>query len=591
MTRSYVPDQDPESYVLLDDQDSQTVRLYENPETVITAYNASELEQAFQTLAAYHSKGAYLAGYCAYEMGYAFEACLKDRLNDNNRPLLKFGVFSKPRDEIPAHMRYTRTPIALDVKPLWSESQYLERFDKVMAYIKAGDVYQINLTFPLLGTYKGSAQSLYAALRQRQASRYGGIVNLGGAKIISFSPELFFEKSARHMVMRPMKGTRPRGTTDIEDIKIAQDMRAEIKSQAENLMIVDLLRNDLARLSQPGSVAVPELFSIETFPTIHQMTSRVTSQLREDIGFADIFRALFPCGSVTGAPKIRAMEIIAELEETQREAYCGAMGYIDPDGTACFNVGIRTLSLKDGACHYGIGSGVVLDSQGPDEYRECLLKADILRTQPPHLIETFKWDAVRGFIHLDAHLSRLKKSARKMSYTFSRRKIQRRLDRAVKTAKSDKHIRLSLSKNGDVKITIKDLIALEPTLNVIVSALPLSETFQHSADKLSERDFYAGELARLKKHYGVDEVIFTNPHGALCEGSFTNLFLDIDGKLYTPPLEAGLLPGILRAKLIGTGEATEKPLTLEDLYEADGLYMGNSMRGLIAAKLIQKAPA
>jgi len=583
--------QDLDEYVLLDDQESQTVRLYQKPEAIITAFRPDELKQAFDALERHHRAGAYLAGYCAYEMGYAFEARLKHHLKDNKTPLLKFGVFSKPQSDISAHMRYTRAPVELDVNPLWSEKQYLQRFEKVMAYIRAGDVYQINLTFPLAGTYKGTAHTLYAALRQRQASRYGGIVNLGGAQIMSFSPELFFEKHAAHMSMRPMKGTRPRGRTAKADREIALEMRMDAKSQAENLMIVDLLRNDLSRLSRPGSVSVPSLFSIETFPTLHQMTSQITSELKSGVILEEIFRALFPCGSVTGAPKIRAMEIIEDLEETPRGAYCGAMGYIDPDGSACFNVGIRTLSLEDGTCHYGIGSGVVLDSDGADEYRECLLKADILHPLPPRLIETFKWEVQNGFIHLDAHIARLKKSARKLSYTFNQRKIRRRLERAVQDIKTDQHVRLSLSKSGDINITLKDFISFKSEIKVIISAQPLSEIYQHSADKISARDFYAGELARLKKHYEVDEVIFTNPDGDLCEGAFTNLFLENNGQIYTPHIKAGLLPGILRAKLIKTGKAVEKPLTLDDLYSADRLFMGNSMRGLMPANLIRKTPA
>jgi len=591
MSRSPLYPQPPSGYVLLDDLERQTARFYEDPVDIITAYKVNDLATAFAKLLSAHADGAYIAGYCAYEMGYALEPKLHNRLApDRTDPLMQFGVFTTGYRSAPPAMCYTRHRPDLKLKPLWSEAQYLQRFENVIAYIKAGDVYQINLTFPLLGTYGGTADQLYAALRQRQNGRYGGICALGGTDIISFSPELFFKKSGNAMSMRPMKGTRPRGKNAQEDERIRQNMRAEIKSQAENLMIVDLLRNDLSRLSRAGSVKAPELFALETYPTLHQMTSHVTSTLREGVNFEDIFRSLFPCGSVTGAPKIRAMEIIHALEDRPRNAYCGAFGFIDPDGTACFNVGIRTLSLKDKICTYNIGSGIVLDSDGSDEYRECLLKADILRDPPSRLIETFKWTTDTGYIRIEAHLKRLKTSARKLKYRYNHRKLNAALKRAVTGKTTAQRVRLSLGPDGDVDIKLEDFRPLTTPLKLALSSIALTSTLQHTPDKISLRDFYDGERRRLQVINGAQEVIFLNENGELCEGSYTNLFLEIDGQIYTPPVSAGLLPGVLRAQLLAQGKALERSLNLQDLFAAEKIYVGNSLRGLLDAVLVSKTP-
>ena len=456
-----------------------------------------------------------------------------------------------------------------------------------MEYIRAGDVYQINLTFPMSGDYDGSAENLYAAFRHRQKGRYGGIVSLdSGPEIISLSPELFFRKEDRNMSMRPMKGTRPRADTIEADETLREDMRGEPKSQAENLMIVDLLRNDLSRVSETGSVQVPELFALETYPTLHQMTSRVTSRLKPETEFADIFKSLFPCGSVTGAPKIRAMEIIDELEDSPRGAYCGGLGYIDPDGEACFNVAIRTLILSEGKLRYNVGSGLVLDSKAEDEYAECLLKADVLKTQPTKLIETFHSGASPK--RLEAHKLRLKKAAKALSYPFDEASFATSL-LPLKIVKTAQRVRLTLDSNGIFNLTHSDYVDIK-ALKFSISKYALSPKVQATSHKISHRHFYDVERERVKALTGADEVVFLNEKNELCEGSFTSLFIEKDGQLFTPPLSAGLLPGILRAEFLETRQALEKTITVDDLNSADKIYLGNSLRGLILAKLIDTMP-
>jgi len=297
-------------YILLDDLATQKQRFYTDPVDIITAETQSGIGPAFDRLHRYHEQGFYLAGYLSYDLGLVIEPKLLPLAPKKPAiPFLQFGVFKGFSADAPVDCLYSSTRPEITLVPQWSEADYLDRFEKVLAYIKAGDVYQINLTFPLSGPFTGDAAALFAAYRQRQGGRYGGIIALGDSELISLSPELFFWKAGENMHMRPMKGTRPRSDNAADDEKIKQAMRAEAKSQAENLMIVDLLRNDLSRISIPGSVRVPELFALETYPTLHQMTSRVFSRLEPGTGFETIIKNLFPCGSVTGAPKIRAMEI------------------------------------------------------------------------------------------------------------------------------------------------------------------------------------------------------------------------------------------------------------------------------------------
>ena len=413
------------------------------------------------------------------------------------------------------------------------------------------------------GETDADAAHLYASFRRRQPGRYGGIVSLGGPEIISFSPELFFERQGADMRMRPMKGTRPKDAAD--------DMRDDAKSRAENLMIVDLLRNDLSRLCHPGSVKVPELFAVEDYPTLLQMTSQVTGSLREGVQWEDIFRALFPCGSVTGAPKIRAMEIIHELEAGPRGPYCGSIGFIAPDGRSAFSVAIRTAVLDNGQLRYDVGSGVVLDSQGPDEYRECLLKADILSPLAETRFETFL-NGPYGPVREARHAARMGQPLPPIAPSDD---LQR--------------VRVDLTAQGETKVAVRDFTPINEPVKLAISRYALSEDVQRTDIKTSYRDFYDGERERVTALSGADEVLFVGPDGFLKEGSFTTLFLEKDGKRFMPR-GPGLLPGVLRAELLETGQAVEADLRPEDMKSADTLHVGNSLRGLLRARLISAVP-
>jgi aminodeoxychorismate synthase component I len=339
---------------------------------------------ALAAMQAASDAGFHLAGAISYECGYAFEPRLRKFLIRSKKPLLQFGVFEPPESFAFAEAGPAKVT---ELRRAWAFADYEPRFRACRDYILSGDVYQINLTFPLLGRQTGTPLDLYQDLRGRQPASLGGVVALGGETILSLSPERFFWTRGRRIFTRPMKGTAPRGPTEALDQSLAQALARDGKNRAENLMIVDLLRNDLSRLSDVGSVVVTDLYSVETFPTLHQMTSGVEARLRDDPTLAEIFTGLFPCGSVTGAPKIRAMEIIAEQETQSRGIYCGAIGHIAPAqafgaqgfGDMSFNVAIRTLTLDGrGGLVCPVGSAIVADSSAREEYDECLLKARFL---------------------------------------------------------------------------------------------------------------------------------------------------------------------------------------------------------------------
>jgi para-aminobenzoate synthetase component 1 len=349
---------------------------FSRPVDVIRADTVAQLPSVFSALKQAQQDGHWLAGFASYELGYWLDHKLLPLMPETrDLPLLQFGVFPAPEASAPLK----NEPASLSrPSAQWDFETYRAAFDRLHAYIEAGDVYQANLTFPMRATFSGSLEGLYNQLSARQPVPHGALVDLGGTALLSRSPELFFTLSAGgDLITRPMKGTAPRGTSDVGDKAHSAWLAASEKNRAENLMIVDLLRNDMSRISEIGSVEVPELFQIETYATVHQMTSKITSRLKENVGIQEIFTALFPCGSITGAPKIRAMEILRELETSSRDAYCGAIGWIAPDGAMTFNVAIRTLLCNEnGDVRFNVGGGVVYDSTAKEEYAEALLKAE-----------------------------------------------------------------------------------------------------------------------------------------------------------------------------------------------------------------------
>lgn len=354
---------------------------FHEPESLILAEDPADFADALARMEGARAEGRWLAGYFSYEAGYLFEKKLAPLLPAGRRaPLACFGVFKRPSESEPRRVlpsRSNRAPGIEAATARWSAEDYEARFERLHAHLRAGDCYQGNLTFPIDARWEGEPLSLFEALAERQPVRHSALLELAGPVVLSRSPELFFQVGRDGWIESlPMKGTAPRGSTRQEDEDLARALAADPKTQAENRMIVDLLRNDISRISEVGTLDVPELFAIQSFATVHQMVSRVRARLLPGLTIAEIFAALFPCGSITGAPKMRAMEILRGLEEAPRDVYCGAIGWISPGGPMRFSVAIRTLSLFDeGRARYDVGGGVVFDSTSAGEYEECLWKA------------------------------------------------------------------------------------------------------------------------------------------------------------------------------------------------------------------------
>lgn len=593
-------------YVLLDDSLTPGGRslLYAEPEHVISASSPEEVEAALDAVSAGLARGLHAAGFFSYELGYCLEPKLRDLLPEDRRvPLFWIGLFRAPRaiDDaatrawLDAHGGTERAKIS-DLTLSWMREQYVSAFDKVEDYISAGDVYQINLTFKYRFAFEGNQVALYAALRRKQRVAYGALISAPDFSVLSLSPELFFRREAKHMSTRPMKGTAPRGRTPREDARLKTWLAMDEKQRAENLMIVDLLRNDLGRVAKIGSVEVTDLFTVETYRSVHQMTSGISAELRSDMGLKDMLRALFPCGSVTGAPKVRAMEIIRELEADPRGVYTGAIGHIAPSGDAQFNVAIRTVVLAADSGEMGIGSGIVADSKADSEFEECLLKAQFLtRPDAPFaLIETIRYERSTGFHLLERHLARLQSSAGYFGYPFSREAVLAALEaEAARVEAPVAMLRLLLAEDGTITVTSTaiELPTKGTVWRFVISDQRLDEKDPFFYHKTTRRQFYDGEMERQKALTGCDEVVFLSKKGELTEGTRTNIFIEIDGRLFTPALTCGLLPGTLREELLDLprAAASEAVLTPQDLLTADRIYLGNSVRGLVRAELLEPA--
>ena len=588
-------------FILLDDARSQgasDARLYEQPLEVVVARRSEEVEAALAQIAA--TPGDW-AGYLAYEVGLALEprlAPLAATRTGATGPLIWFARFAQvtkmPSAEVERWLaRETTGPGRLGpMGAAISAGAYARAFDVVQEAIRAGDIYQANLTFPLSGTWDGDPLAIYADVRRDASAGYGGIIWDGAHWHLSFSPELFFKLADGQARVRPMKGTAPRGSTPDEDARFKAALSASVKDRAENLMIVDLMRNDLSRVSQPGSVKVEAPFAIESYPTVHQMVTTVRAQLapREDV--RSLLRAIFPCGSITGAPKIRAMEIIAEAERDARGLYCGSIGRIDPSGDAAFNVAIRTVRLSSdypgatgGRAVMGVGSAVVADSQMIGEWRECVVKGNFLRLTAGHadLIETMAFDPAKGIELLELHLERMKASALALGFSFDRHAIRNAIHALCFDLEVPSKVRLVASKSGAHALEASAMPASMASITCAVLPLPVSDGDWRLRHKTTDRGFYEAGLAAAKKA-GAGEALFMRDDGLITEGTFTNVFVERDGTLLTPRADLGLLPGVLRRSLIDTGRAVEADLTLDDL--SGGFLVGNALRGLIPARLL-----
>ena len=574
-------------WILFDDarQGGAPPRLYRKPSEIIVTTEVGEIVPALERVRAGLRAGSHAAGYLAYEAGYAFDLKLLESAGTGGGPLLCFGLFEA--FEIPDLTELLPSPDGAYVgcpEPRISPESYEAAVGQVREHLFAGDFYQANLTFGCDVAVAGNPLALYARLRRSAKAGWGGVLLHDGDAIISLSPEQFFTIRGGVIEAAPMKGTAPRHRDPKVDQREVAALATDEKQRAENLMIVDLMRNDLARVSAAGSVDVPELFAVESYPTVHQLVSRITARLRTECDAADVLCTIFPCGSVTGAPKVAAMNALARLEPEPRGAYTGSMGWIEPGGDASFNVLIRTLEwhLDRPRARLGLGSGLVVDSIPRDEWAECLLKGDFVRAEAQDfdLIETMGFDPSEGIIELERHLDRMRNSAEDLDFRFDRHAARNELQAATFGRQHRAMVRLLLSRSGAMAIQVKPYDDPDNLpVRVAVRPLPVDPADFRLRYKTTDRRFL--DLARQKE--GEYETLFVDPDGQLTEGSRTSIFVERDGKLLTPPLSRGLMPGILRAKLIEEGKAEEAELTPADL--KGEFYVGNIVRGLIPAKL------
>jgi len=576
--------------------------LFSEPLEVVRLSSLLEIEPFFQTLEAKRDEGYFLAGWLAYEVGYGFEPTLVNGYRQTGgMPLGWFGVYREPErlsvsevEALFAHVEQVahtkNAAMGMAVFNL-SEGEYAGNIAAIKEQIAAGNVYQVNVTGRYRFTFSGSALALFAALRGSQPSSYTALLNCGTRTILSLSPELFFEKRGSLIETMPMKGTAPRGESIEEDVRLKKELGQCSKNLAENLMIVDLLRNDLGRICRSGSVETARLFATETWPTLHQMHSTIRGELRDTVDLYELFRALYPCGSITGAPKVSAMKLIQRLETEPRGIYTGALGFIEPTGNMLFNVAIRTVELVGQQGVYGSGGGIVWDSDVQSEYRECQLKAKILTTagaQEFNLFESILWHG--SYLWLEEHLARLAASAVALGFMCDivvAREMLNRLAEELHQSGNRFKVKLSLSYSGVFSVSYDSIMV--PSSGALLR-LAISEHRVDSSQLLLYHKTTARELYNrsytVAQQQGYDEVIFCNERGEVTEGAISTLFIRKGAKFLTPPLHSGLLHGIFRSYFLATRPfVVEKVLTLQDVLNADMVYVANSVRGIRAAAI------
>lgn len=543
----------------------------------------AEVADLLAQVESYQEQGYYVVGYVSYEGAPAFE----EKLAVHKAPLLgEYLLYFTVHDRVetsPIPLTYDDIDLPSNWQEVTSEADYEKAIAQIHHHLRQGDTYQVNYTVQLKQDLSANPFAIYNRMVVEQEAGYNAYIEHDEMAVISMSPELFFEQNDRELTTRPMKGTTQRGVTDQEDLAQASWLEQDPKNRSENMMIVDLLRNDMNRISEVGSEHVERLCQVEQYSTVWQMTSTIESQLRLDVDLVAIFRSLFPCGSITGAPKIATMKIIKDLEPQPRGVYCGTIGLLLPNGRRIFNVAIRTIQLHQGKAIYGVGGGITWDSTWESEYREVHQKAAVLyRKQARFKLITTGRISQKQLLFEDQHLERLTKASRYFSYPFDPKDLRQKIEIECQACDShqDYRMRISLSKSGEIELSRQVLTPLSP--DFCQTKLCLQET------DLNQAFTYFKTTHRPHLSLGKQEIIYHNAAGELLETSIGNLVLKIDGKLYTPPINLGILSGIYRQHLLGKGQVEEKILTLADLNQAEAVYGCNAVRGLYELLLKEK---
>ncbi|TQE81794.1 aminodeoxychorismate synthase component I [Leptospira noguchii] len=557
--------------------------IFRNPIKTIEVYHFDTLLTSLNEINAYIKQGYYVAGFISYEAGYFFSN-MNWKENDTVLPLLYFAVFQNPEKfseiETGPSQNY-----GFYISSIPNRKMYFENLDTIRTKLYQGEIYQINYTDKIFFDFEGDILSFYKALSERQPVPYGSWIRTYNWDILSFSPELFFEKKEKTLITKPMKGTYPRGKSTKEDKKNAQALINSEKEKAENLMITDLMRNDLGKISKKGSVQVQNLFSVEKYKTIFQMTSTIQSELSDSIEWKDIFKELFPGGSITGAPKLRAMQLIRELEKP-RGIYTGAIGVIQPNQNAVFSIGIRTLELKKGKGNIGIGSGITWDSDPEKEWFEILEKAKFF-TEASNKFSLFETILYKNgiFYFQKEHLQRIKNSAKKFGFPFSEQEWISCLKKVSTNCPSSGSYRVKISLNSFGKFTYEFQILenFQKKGTLVVCNVLIDSSSEFRKHKTNLREIYDREGKRSREAGHLD-ILFLNEKKEITEGSISNIFVKIGDSYFTPPTSSGLLPGIFRNRLLKRKGFYEKTFSLEDLFRSDSVFLCNSLRGILRVK-------
>ncbi len=561
-------------------------RTFSNPVDIFLGNSVDEVYPVLRQVQRMVNQGYFAAGYISYEAAPAFDPAF--RVSSNQKiPLLWFGIFKKP--DTGSALRwgdnYTISPWESDT----TRKQYVDNIQEIKNAISQGETYQVNYTMRLRSRFEGDDLRYYHRLRSAQRADYSAYLNIGRFRILSASPELFFKINGNTITTRPMKGTMPRGRWLEEDQEFVFRLSASQKDQAENVMIVDLLRNDLSKMPGVTSVQVPRLFEIESYPTVHQMTSTVTATFRETTTFVDVLQALFPCGSITGAPKISTMGLISELEQNPREIYCGTVGIVEPNGNSTFNVAIRSVLVdsETGLAEYGVGGGVTWDSTADGEYNEAFVKAAFLEASDVtfELLETLKLDHGE-YALFHRHLTRLASSAKFFDIPIDLEMITDRLqEHASQFEGMSRRVRLLVSQTGEVRVESTALNELSNAVQTVaLASTPVSKDNRFLYHKTTHRDVYN---QHKNKYPDVFDILLWNEDGQITEFTNGNIVLELDGRKMTPSRDCGLLAGTFRAQLLDEGIIEEAVLSLSDIGRATNIWLINSVRGWVSVRFVE----
>ncbi len=571
--------------IIIKSENGQWLR-FENPVKVLAAEEGSTVAAVIEQAAKAAESGKYAVGFVCYEAAAAFDASLEVKnAPPTALPLAWFGVYDNAIDcELP-HTGSTADDFDIDWQSDTDAAEYNAAIEKIKSYIEHGYTYQVNYTIRLNARFGYEPFDFFAVVARSCDAAYCCFIETDDFAICSFSPEMFFTLEGGQVTTRPIKGTIARGLTCAADKTSKERLMHSDKDMAENVMIVDMIRNDLGKIATPGTVEVPELFAIEKYPTLYQLSSTVTAKV--DAGAAEVFKQMFPCASITGAPKCKTMDIIAELEKSPRGVYTGAIGYFAPGQTARFNVAIRTVAIDKGTqtAVYGVGGGIVWDSTAKSEYDECMTKAKVLTARSPDfsLLESILWTPENGFYLERLHLRRLSESADYFDYKFDEDQIRRELNEAVTNLHGEYKVRLLLAKDGSVTIDIQPVAPSTTPLKLKLADKNVNSNDVFLYHKTTNRLVYEQAYSQRGE---CDEVLLWNEKRQMTECTFHNIAFEKDGKLYTPPVECGLLDGTMRQDMLQTGLLTEKIITLEDAQNYDAIYLLNSVRGKRKAILV-----